>query len=309
MIAPATTRRVRSNPELRRRTVALRERSIEFIANDKFAAAPVDELLASVAAASSGVAPVAPLPKRATLEIGAPLVKACETPLLTPAQERLLFEQMNHLKFNAARLREWLPERPDEKSVATIEQLLEAAEQVRNRIVAANVRLVISIVKTFADWKQPLDELTSEGVVSLMHAVEKFDFDRGFRFSTYATRAIRRTVYKAVMQRQKERTRFGQPTTDMTREPAAESQYSPFSEKRWDELQHHLKRLLQQLDARERQILKARFGMEKSGQVQTLQALARTLGVCKERVRQLEQRAIDKLQKFAREIRLEEPAA
>lgn len=301
----------RVTANVRKRAAALIEREIEYIPNEKFAGYEPGETRSSEVESALGAEQLATaVKKRVASELGTPLARACEMPLLTAKQERALFERMNHLKFIAVQRREWLDaDAPMEQVVREAELALAEAELIRNRIVGANVRLVISIVKTFADAKNPFDELASEGILSMMHAVEKFDYDRGFRFSTYATRAIRRNLYRLLVQRQKERIRCSNPTTDLALELPDERNQSAISEHRWTELQYHLKRMLQQLDARERQIVRARFGMEKSGKVQTLQALARSLGVCKERVRQLEKRAIEKLQKMVHDVKIEEPAA
>src|SRR5690606_38354574 len=62
--------------------------------------------------------------------------------------------------------------------------------------VEANLRLLVSLAKKFAHNFQHFEELLSEGHVKLMQAVDKFDYSRGFRFSTYATHAICRTYYR-----------------------------------------------------------------------------------------------------------------
>ena len=66
------------------------------------------------------------------------------------------------------------------------------------------MRLVISIVKKFVGPQHSFDDMLSDGTMSLMHAVDKFDYDRGFRFSTYAYRAIARNAYRSIMDRHKE---------------------------------------------------------------------------------------------------------
>ncbi|MFO0884381.1 MAG: sigma factor-like helix-turn-helix DNA-binding protein [Pirellulales bacterium] len=79
------------------------------------------------------------------------------------------------------------------------------------------------------------------------------------------------------------------------------------TESRWHELKRALVKMLGRLDPRERDIIRRRFGLDKSEEVQTLQSLAGELGVCKERVRQLEMRAMSKLRTMAEEIRLAPP--
>ena len=297
--------------ESKRRAMALADLEIDFIPNAKFAECqPEDMLGEEVARVLADMSTSASPKKRTAAELGTPLARACEMPLLSAREERGLFERMNYLKYRAQTLREAFDkQRPTVAALDAIEQSLAEAERVRNRIVGANVRLVISIVKTFADLKNPFDELVSDGILSMMHAVEKFDYDRGFRFSTYATRAIRRNLYRLLVQRQKERSRFGNSGSEATLEVADDRNVSAISEHRWAELQGHMKRMLAQLDPREKLIIRARFGMEKTGKIQTLQALAKSLGVCKERVRQLEKRALEKLQKMVHAVKLEEPAA
>jgi RNA polymerase primary sigma factor len=292
----------------KQRLKLIAERPIEFIAADEFAVCDLadtslpDSLLAG---ADEGEA----AERRLASEFGTPLARACEARLLTAAEERALFRRMNYLKYHAHQMREWLnPQTSNDVALREIESCLTEAESLRNRIIAANVRLVISIVKTFTDQRNSFEDLISDGIVSMMHAVEKFDYDRGFRFSTYATRAIRRNLYRLLLQRQKDRARFAPSGSDHILEFADERGVSAINEQRWNELQGQLKRMLKALDPRERMIVRARFGMDKTGQVQTLQAIAKSLGVCKERVRQLEKRALDKLQKMVSEVRLEEPA-
>lgn len=308
---PAAVVAKRPSVAIRKRATALLARDIFYMPNEKFAAyTPDDAWSADIAAAFNAVAVVKTAKKRVAANMGSPLAQACEMPLLTAKQERALFERMNYLKFLAVQQRGCVDvDAPSVVTLRRVEGALAEAEQIRNRIVGANIRLVISIVKKFADLKNPFDDLMSDGILSMMLAVEKFDFDRGFRFSTYATRAIRRNLYRSLVQRQKDRSRFSNPTTDMQIEVADQRNQSAINERRWDQLQSHLKQMLEQLEPRERAIVLGRFSAEKSDKVQTLQALAKTLGVCKERVRQLEKRAIDKLQKMVRDIKIDEPTA
>jgi RNA polymerase primary sigma factor len=70
--------------------------------------------------------------------------------------------------------------------------------EARQRLVESNMRLVINIAKTYRNRSIPLEDLIQEGAIGLMHAVERFDPDKGFRFSTYATHWIRQAIGRAI---------------------------------------------------------------------------------------------------------------
>lgn len=235
------------------------------------------------------------------------LARLCEAPLLKHAEETALFRRMNYCKYEADRLRRSLNlSRPSRQAIDRIQRLVDQAHADRDRLVRANLRLVISIAKKFTNSRVAFDDLLSEGIGSLLRAVEKFDFDRGFRFSTYATQAIRRTLVRQVQTVQRDGLRF--VNSDALQSEPQEEQTDPaVREARWEELRGNLKRLLARLDPRERAIIRRRFGLDQCEDVQTLQSLAGDLGVCKERVRQLEMRAIAKLRAFAEQGRLAPP--
>ena len=120
-------------------------------------------------------------------------------PLLTREQEVHLFRKMNYLKYKASRLVARLdPEQPDNRLLDRIEDLYQQSVGVKNEIIRANLRLVVAMAKRYADRAEPLFELISDGNISLIRAVEKFDFARGFKFSTYATWAIIRTFAQTI---------------------------------------------------------------------------------------------------------------
>jgi len=71
-------------------------------------------------------------------------------------------------------------------------------ESARKRLIEKNLRLVVSVAKRYRGYGLPFEDLIQEGNIDLMRAVEKFDPERGFRFSTYATWWIRQAVQRAV---------------------------------------------------------------------------------------------------------------
>ena len=132
----------------------------------------------------------------------------CEADLLAPEEEAALFRHMNLLKYRASLLQAAVDRAaPPLATITTLEHLLAAATRLRDHLIRANTRLVISVIKQFVSPQQPFDDLLSDGLMILMQAVEKFDYDRGFRFSTYAYRSIARHAYRTVQTAEKEESR------------------------------------------------------------------------------------------------------
>lgn len=244
-------------------------------------------------------------------DLPAHLQRLCETQLLTPDEERELFRAMNYLKFRANALRSRLnPDDLDVETIASIDSMLVKAEAIRNHIIRANMRLVMAIAKKYVSPQVSFDELLSDGAVTLMKTVEKFDYTRGFRFSTYAYRSIVRNAYQAVMTARTEESRYVRDAEQWAFEQ--EERSSSLSDQKWDRLRKLAANMLDDLDRRERFIIRSRFALGVHRKVRTLQSLADRLGVSKERVRQLEQRALGKLSEMAANYDLDDltdPAA
>lgn len=243
-------------------------------------------------------------PRRAAKKVNLPphLAGLCEAKLLGVEQERQLFRRMNYLRYRASMilqahagdsLGQWETER--------VLGLLRAADWHRDCIVQANVRLVISIVKKFANQQCVFDDLLSDGIMALIRSVDKFDYQLGFRFSTYATQVVRRNSYRFVMDRQDERLKVTNSISDGGLDVAEDDGTSSLDEFRWNELRTELHGFLDRLDKREKFIVRARFSLGGHRRVQTLQRLADKLGISKERVRQIEKRAMDKLASMAKD--------
>jgi RNA polymerase primary sigma factor len=224
----------------------------------------------------------------------------CDAPLLSREQEAHLFRKMNYLKSLARRLRDRIdPARARAAELDEIERLLREAVTVRNRIVEANQRLVVSIAKKHLRPGDDLFERVSDGNYVMIRAVELFDYSRGNKFSTYATWAIRNQFAQAFRAR-----RHCQPQFVLGHDEASELAVDPrtddleqlgFQEQR----QEAIARLLDRLDDRERRILVGHFGIG-GARVQTLKQIGQELGISKERVRQIKARAQEKLRGLAR---------
>jgi RNA polymerase primary sigma factor len=225
--------------------------------------------------------------------------------LLTRDQEQHLFRKMNFLKYQAARLRDQLdPDLATQDDLDAIERRLEEANQIKNQIIRANLRLVVSIAKRRVGPSHNFFELVSDGNMSLMRAVEKFDFSRGNKFSTYASWAVMNNFARSIPGEAHWRSRFLTGHDEMF-ESARDVRSDEFeAEGNQRQMRETVQGMLERLDERERRIITSRFGLDGAMEL-TLEQLGRELGITKERVRQLESRAQDKLRKFASERRID----
>ena len=215
-------------------------------------------------------------------------------PLLTADEEKALFRKYNYIKYKFARLRSSL--KPSEgdtpELLARLEELASQAGDCRARLVEANLRLVVKLARQHAGRIVGLDGLISEGNLSLLKAVEKFDFTRGTRFSTYATWCVVKRFARVVPEEN-----YIIETFATGSEAVIEVQPDEITSKldRKETLAHirtELDKVMSHLTDREREILLRRFGL--SGPPQTLEQIGDVLGITRERVRQLETRALRK---------------
>ncbi len=268
------------------------ELPLEFIPNPQFGDADADKTI--MVDMASGDVPAGPT----RIPAGLPpyLATLYEVALLTREQEGHLFRQFNYLKNKAAKLRGQLDStRPKRRALDQIEDLHKQAVAVKNLIVRANLRLVVSIAKRYVGENGDLWELVSEGNMSLMRAVEKFDFARGIKISTYASWAIMRNFARSIHTEQRHRNRFHtshEETFNASEEPRSD-QYE--LESAQSQRAAQVQKILERLDEREKEIVVSRFGLEHGHVPQTLEKIGVKLGVSKERIRQIEARAMKKL--------------
>jgi len=224
-----------------------------------------------------------------------------EMPLLTKDQEQHLFRKMNFLKFRAAKLLEEivLPSGLINHSKLRVEDLdlaeeyLAEANKVKELLIRCNMRLVTSIAKRHSGQAENFFELLSDGNISLMRAVEKFDFGRGNKFSTYASWAIMKNFARSIPDEKKRHERFVTGNEEVF--DAAEDRRTDEQEviAAAEQASAKVNRLLEHLEPREREIIRMRSGLDSDNM--TLEKIGEKLGITKERVRQLNVRAMKKL--------------
>lgn len=223
-----------------------------------------------------------------------------DLPLLSPAGETFLFRKMNYLKHCAEQARLLHTEEGDRQS----RRFNDDADAVRNHIAECNLRLVISIARKFSNSHCDFDDLMSEGNEILLKAITKFDFSRGFRFSTYATHSVQRHFFRYTQRQQKRNMVEYRSAVEILNEVPSD-ELDPLiaqwiqEEERISEL---VARMAERLDEREQVVISGRFGLSTGGVVRTLRELAGDLGLSKERVRQLQIVAVDKLRDFFDEL-------
>lgn len=278
----------------------LLHRPIEYMYNPRFDLPNADELFLSdrTGAERSAAARRAAYPGRPPDDLPPYLRSLYEVPLLDAESEKRLFGRYNYLKHKADRLRRRIDLRKLRTSdLKRVEALLIQANVTKNQLIRANLRLVVSIAKKHLGGPQSLFELISDGNLTLMRAVEKFDVGRGTRFSTYASWAIMRSFARSVPRERYLLDRFSTGQDEMLDIALGLRAYEG-DELRLPELRESLDVVLAQLSPLERSILVQHYGLDRPGDSKTLDQLGRRLGVSKERVRQIELAALRKLRKI-----------
>ncbi|MBX5444682.1 RNA polymerase sigma factor RpoD [Sphaerobacter sp.] len=274
-----------------------------------------------------------------------------ETNLLTMEEEVWLAKRMERGKIAEQRLANG-----DYASEAERAELLadkEDGEKARAHLIQANLRLVVSVAKKYVGRGLSFLDLIQEGNIGLMKATDKFDYKRGFKFSTYATWWIRQAITRAISDQsrtirlpvhvgetinrvKKTSQRLQQiferePTfeevaramdipeekvrqvLDASRHPVSleapvgqegdaflgdfiedETMPPPLELASQELLKHQISDALSKLTERERRIIILRFGLE-DGQFRTLEEVGREFGITRERIRQIEAKALRKL--------------
>jgi RNA polymerase primary sigma factor len=249
-------------------------------------------------------------PRRTKAPKGLPpyLASLYEVPLLSREQEGHLFRKMNYLRFLAFQLRDSIePTKAKTADLDEVERLQDEALAVKNQIISSNLRLVVSIAKRHVGPSNDFFHLVSDGNMSLIRAVEKFDYARGNKFSTYASWAIMKNFARTIPEENYRRDRFVTSHEEMF-EAAADNRTDEHEyENVQRRMQDAVKQMLGQLsDDRIRQIIVSRYGINGATE-KTLEQLGKELGITKERVRQLESKGLEEVRRIAGVEKLDLP--
>ncbi len=221
------------------------------------------------------------------------------TVLLTAAQERVLFLQYNYARYRIAELQDEIGSRqPDETQAREILRWYRIAQKFREQIAETNLALVLAMAKRTRMSEVDFADLVSEGNMALLRSVDKFDCDRGFKFSTYACRAILKAFSRQGVKLSKYRQRF---PTDF--DPALEKSNHLETVRRThevesaDEVRHIVMNNDAELTDVERTVIHHRFGIDADEKASplTLEQVGQIIGVTKERVRQIQNKALEKI--------------
>ncbi|MFQ5494665.1 MAG: sigma-70 family RNA polymerase sigma factor, partial [Phycisphaerae bacterium] len=217
------------------------------------------------------------------------------TPLLTAEQERDLFRRYNYLKHKVSgALRDLDPDEITPPQDGVLGDLIGRVEEVRKRIIAANLRLVVSIARKHVGWSPNFFEVISDGNMSLMRAVERFDYARGTKFSTYATWAIVKNYARSIPEQHYHCARYVTGQDELLHATADHRPAAPHGSDR-KRIREIIAAALTGLSEREREVVRGHFGLGGRDTVLTLDQLGRRFGVTKERIRQIEQKALSRL--------------
>jgi RNA polymerase primary sigma factor/RNA polymerase sigma factor len=288
------------------RAAHIRELPLDCISNEQFSELHSQRKVAEIVGPPPQRVP--PLAKsRSPKDVPAYLAALYEVPLLTREQEVQLFQKMNYLKYAANTLRShFILRQPRSTCMDRIEKLYDESVATKNQIIRANLRLVVSIAKRHVGRAGDFFELVSDGNISLIKAVEKFDLSRGNRFSTYASRAIMKNFARTIPSEFRHRERFCTSCPESFN--SVEDMHPNYYEQESTSIYREscVADLLNSLDPRERQIVTSRYGLTRGQQRLTLEQIGAVEGVSKERIRQIQWRAIGKLRKVAEEDRIED---
>src|SRR5258706_1704411 len=219
--------------------------------------------------------------------------------LMSAAEEKLMFLRFNYAKRKLQGLQKKVKE-PQDVTVELAEQVLEwhrRFEHFREYLVRTNLALVLAMAKRVRLGDVDFAEVVSEGNMALLRAVDKFNVDRGFKFSTYACRAILKAFTRTAMKHNRHRTKFpAEFEPDLEKSDWADKRRDQVEEDCIDALKAIVDRNLADLSTVEETVIRRRFNWDQVDDSSlTLEDVGKIIGVTKERVRQIQNKALAKI--------------
>ncbi len=224
--------------------------------------------------------------------------KASTQVLLTAAEERVLFLQFNYSRYRVWRIQETLNgATPTDEEARDLLRWNREAERMREQVANTNLALVLAMAKRTRMSEVDFADLVSEGNMALLRAVDKFDCGRGFKFSTYACRAILKAFSRQGMKLSKYRQRFpADYDPKLERSDYMERKRESHEYECADEVKNIVLDNRATLTDIEQTVIHHRFGLEVENHTpMTLEQVGQIIGVTKERVRQIQNKALDKI--------------
>lgn len=232
------------------------------------------------------------------------LPRSSDQVILTGAEERVIFLQYNYARFRIAELRAEILESPDrtptDEQARDLLAWYRKSRALREQIAETNLALVLAMAKRTRMSEVDFADLVSEGNMALLRAVDKFDAGRGFKFSTYACRAIIKAFSRQGMKLSKHRQRF--PTDfdpKLERSDFVESKREEFLADSASEVKRIVVENRADLSDIEKTVIEHRFRLEDEfashSKPMTLEQVGQIIGVTKERVRQIQNKALEKI--------------
>jgi len=221
------------------------------------------------------------------------------TVLLSGAEERVLFLQYNYARHRVRQMQEVIgPHNPTPAQAHELLRWYSKAVAYREQIAETNLALVLAMAKRTRMSEVDFADLVSEGNMALLRSVDKFDCGRGFKFSTYACRAILKAFSRQGVKLSKYRQRFPADFDPaMEKSNHLETVRKTHEQECAEELRTIFEKNEAELTEVEQTVISHRFGFEADEDAAplTLEQVGQIIGVTKERVRQIQNKALEKI--------------
>ena len=224
--------------------------------------------------------------------------------LMTAAEERLMFLRFNYSKLRLCKLQKLIKKSGlTRKRAEAVIEWHRRFEHFREYLVRTNLALVLAMAKRTRLGDVDFAEIVSEGNMALIRAVDKFNVERGFKFSTYACRAILKAFSRTALKSSRHKTHFPvEFEPDMEKSDWQDRRRDAVEEDCIDELKAIVDRNLADLSQVEETVIRRRFNWQQEEEHPlTLEEVGQIIGVTKERVRQIQNKALAKIRSVMEE--------